>query len=180
MVRFGINDSIWSYNDGFGSPCTYPLHGHCRWDSIDQIRLNYRMAWFSSTADCEQTTFQDFDKFRFFDDIIIFDTAYGENEFNQLYNFPNPPNFITAKFPTLQFEQAAFYYHNKEDQNLIIHPYVGSKKINKVSIYNFTGACLLDQVINSSSISVGHLPDSPYLIKAEFANGEILVNRWIK
>ena len=182
MIRFGLNDTLWSFSqsylDSVNVGCNYPLEPYARLDSIDEIRINYPQFRFAPCI--VPPGWPQTDKFRFYDDIMVFDTAFGPSEYNQLYNFPGPPTQITARKTILGSEGELFYNYDPVENALFFKPPSSGLPFRRIAVYDLKGSCLFDREKDIGTFSARHLQPSLYIIKAELENGEVLVNRWVK
>jgi hypothetical protein len=181
MIRFGLNDTLYSYSqhylDSTFSGCDYPLQWTKRLDSISEIRINYPQFRF---APCQVPLGYRSDKFRFYDDIMVFDTAYGPSDYEALRNFPGPPTQLTARKTILGSESELFFYYDPTEEALLFKTPNSGLPFRKIAVYDMRGSCIFAREKNIGSFSVRHLKPSLYIIKGELENGEVLVNRWLK
>lgn len=181
MIRFGLNDTLWSFSqhflDSIFSPCNYPLQLNKRLDSIDEIRINYPQF---QIAPCQVPLGYRSDKFRFYDDIMVFDTAYGVADYDALRNFPSPPTNLTARKTILGSESEQFFSYDPTEEALFFKPPKSGLPFRRIAVYDIKGSCLFDKEKNIGFFYVRQLQPSLYIIKAELENGEVLVNRWLK
>lgn len=184
-ARLGINDTLWQLDGARLSnlDCTIPLtEPATAIDSINHIRLNVPFPLYVPFPNipCPEPLDKLVDKFTFYDDVMIFDTAYGAADFETLRHFPDTATNIVSIKPFLSESYSHVYRYEKDNDRLMIMDNAPQNRIEQVQIVNLLGQVMYQNPTAVKEIAIGSFPPAVYLVRLRLKGGDLVVQKILK
>lgn len=185
-VRIGINDTVWQADSAkiknMDDNCPLPLRGpYNKVDSINHIRLNVPFPLYAlPTFPCPEPSDNLVDKFTFYDDVMIFDTAYGAADFEKLRHFPDTATNIVSIKPFLSESYRHVYGYEKDKDRLVLIDDALQNQIAQIQIVNLMGQVMYQNSALLHEIGIRSFPPAVYLVRLRLKDGDLMMQKILK
>jgi hypothetical protein len=185
FLHIGLNDTLWrrdSLQLTDELDCPVPMDDpNMRFDSLDEIRLNNVYNDFQFAQFCE-LPISWVDRFTFYDDVMVFDTAYGPADFDKLRYYPDTALQVMHNKELFSTDYRPLFFYGKESASLfLIEGSVRPDEISRLRIFDLDGRVLCESTSDFEKVPFAVRKSGIYFLRIELVKGVFLNQKiWIE